>query len=68
MTEAGAACRASDAITLTANGGIMSLGKEGGRVTECVCLKWPMCLKCAAQYLLILLSAPVVWRCGYGLM
>lgn len=30
--------------------------------------KWPMCLRCAPQYLLILLSAGVVRLCGYGLM
>lgn len=61
-----------DAITLTANRDDQL--REGGALMECVwvcvsvCLKWPMCLKCAAQYLLILLSASVVWLCGYGLM
>lgn len=30
--------------------------------------KWPMRLRCATQYLLILLSAGEVRLCGYGLM
>lgn len=54
--------KARDAIILTANCG--SSAPRG----KCARSKWPMCLRCATQYLLILLSAPVVRLRGYGLM